>query len=178
MGAALAASIRATLGREQLVRFARRMFVVAAAGIAVLLVAGAVLWTSGWRMFIVHTGSMTPNIPSGDLVIDRPATSVHVGDVITFDKVPGQYTTHRVAAITPNGIRTRGDANPSDDFGYVTKSQVSGRVVAAVPYAGFAAVFFRQPAGIAGVVLIMVAVWLAWSLSVGRESEPVAALRS
>lgn len=159
-------------------RFVRFIPVLAAAGIAVLLLAGAGLWASGWRVFIVHTGSMTPKIASGDLVIDRPATSVHVGEVITFAKVHGQYTTHRVAAVTPNGIRTRGDANPSDDFGYVTKSQVSGRVVASVPYAGFAAVFLRQPEGIAGVVLIMVAVCLAWSLSLGCESEPVAPLRS
>lgn len=138
------------------------------AGIAVLVlgcfIVGAVLMGLGWKAFVVHTGSMTPNIRSGDLVIDRPAGPVHVGEVITFEKAPGQYTTHRVAAITTNGIETRGDANPSDDYGYVTPSEIAGRTTWTVPYAGFAVKFLSDPAGIAGIVLLMCSVWLAGTL--------------
>jgi signal peptidase I len=111
---------------------------------------------------------MAPQIPSGELVIDRPAGPVHVGEVITFAKVPGQYTTHRVAAITPAGIKTRGDANPTDDYGYVSQSQVVGRVHAAIPYAGFVVVFCSHPEGIAGLVLLMCSIWLAWSIFLGK----------
>ena len=147
-----------------------------------LLMAGAVLIVgciafagvlrgSGWRAFVVHTGSMTPNISSGDLVVDRPAGPVHVGQVITFAKGPGQYVTHRVAAITPEGIETRGDANPSNDFGYVTQSQVVGRVYAAVPYAGFVVVFCSHPAGVIGLVLLMCAIGLSWSLFLEKEDN-------
>ena len=123
-----------------------------------------VLAASGWRAYVVHTGSMTPNISSGDLVIDRPAGPVHVGQVITFAKAPGQNVTHRVAAITPEGIETRGDANPSNDFGYVTQSQVVGRVYAAVPYAGFVVVFCSHPAGVIGLLLLMCAIGLSCSV--------------
>lgn len=136
--------------------------------IAAISVAAA-MWASGYRVYVLHTGSMTPNIDSGSIVIDRPAGHLHVGQVITFDKVPGQYTTHRVAAITSNGIETRGDANPSNDFGYVTSAQVAGQVQWAVPYAGFVVEFFTHPAGIIGVMLLMMAVWLAWDLLIVDE---------
>ena len=132
---------------------------------------GGVLRASGWRAFVVHTGSMTPNIASGDLVIDRPAGPVHVQQVITFAKAPGQYVTHRVAAITREGIQTRGDANPTNDFGYVTQSQVVGRVYTAVPYAGFVVVFCSHPAGVAGLALLMCAIGLAWSLFLGKDNS-------
>ena len=147
-----------------------RSLLMAAAVLTIGCIAfGGVLMGSGWRALVVHTGSMTPNIPSGDLVIDRPAGPVHVGEVITFAKVPGQYVTHRVAAITPAGIKTRGDANPSDDFGYVAQSQIVGRVYAAVPYAGFVVVFCSHPAGVAGLVLLMCSIWLAWDLFLGSD---------
>jgi signal peptidase len=142
-----------------------------ALGVAVVgcIALGGIMYGQGWRAFVVHTGSMSPNIPSGDLVIDRPAGPVHVGQVITFAKAPGQYTTHRVAAITSAGIQTKGDANRTDDFGYVSQAQIKGRVVAAVPYAGFVAVFCSHPQGIAGVVLLMLAIWLAASIFQRRE---------
>jgi signal peptidase I len=126
----------------------------------------------GWRAYVVHTGSMTPNIPSGDLVIDRPAGPVHVGEVITFAKTPGQTVTHRVAAITKDGIETKGDANPTRDFGYVTRSQLVGRVYAAIPYGGFLVVFCSHPEGVIGVVLLMCSIWMAWSLFVEAPGGP------
>ncbi len=144
-----------------------------AAGVLVIgcIALGGVLMGSGWKAFVVHTGSMTPNVPSGDLVIDRPAGPVHVGEVITFAKAPGQYVTHRVAAITPQGIQTRGDANPSNDFGYVTHAQVVGRVAAVVPYGGFVVVFCSHPAGIAGLMLLIGAIWLGWSLLLAKDNS-------
>lgn len=135
-----------------------------AVGIIGCIAFGGILMASGWRTYVVHTGSMTPNIPSGDLVIDRPAGPVHVGQVVTFAKSPGFDVTHRVAAITPQGIQTRGDANPSNDFGYVTQAQVVGRVFAVVPYGGFVVAFCSHPTGIIGLVLLMGSIWLAWSL--------------
>jgi len=146
---------------------------LATAALGCIAFAG-VMMGLGWRAYVVHTGSMTPNIPSGDLVIDRPPGPVHVGEVITFAKAPGQYVTHRVASITQDGIRTKGDANPSDDFGFVTQSQVVGRVYAAIPYAGFVAVFCSHPEGVIGVVLLMCSIWLAWSLLIESDSSKAA----
>ena len=47
--------------------------------------AGVWLWHSGYRAYVVHTGSMSPNYKPGSLVIDGPAKgNYHPGEVITF----------------------------------------------------------------------------------------------
>ncbi len=39
---------------------------------------GAWLWHSGYRAYVVHTGSMTPTYKPGSLVIDGPAKGTRV----------------------------------------------------------------------------------------------------
>jgi signal peptidase I len=150
------------------------MLITLGVAIVCCITLGGVLYGQGWRAYVVHTGSMTPHIPSGDLVIDKPGGPVHVGEVITFAKVPGVNVTHRVAAITPEGIQTKGDANPTKDFGYVNQSQVTGRVDAVIPDAGFLVEFFSHPDGVAGVVLLMCSIWMAWGLFLGDEDAQAA----
>jgi signal peptidase I len=153
----------------------KRLFRSLLAVLGVLVIAcialGGIAYGQGWRAYVIHTGSMTPNIDSGSLVIDKPAGPVHVGEVITFAKAPGVNTTHRVAAITSSGIKTRGDANPSDDFGYVTKSQVKGRVTAAIAYAGFVVEFCSHWQGVLGLVLLMTSVYFAWTIFLNNDNR-------
>ncbi len=90
--------------------------------LVVVIAVGAYGWSQGARFYSVESGSMSPILGSGDLVIDLPVTSAtvfHVGDVVTFHPTPGYTTTHRIVAITKDGITTRGDANPTDDVGYI-----------------------------------------------------------
>jgi len=65
----------------------------------------------------IKTGSMSPTMPAGSIVLDLPVSSVHVGDVITVrDPIDGSKVTHRVAAVQSDGtIVTKGDANPTVD---------------------------------------------------------------
>jgi len=93
----------------------------------------------------VLTGSMTPTIRPGDLVIVRPtpAEALYLGDIVTFQPVSGVATliTHRViqidrdAAGQVTGIQTQGDANNSPDKPLVP-GQVMGRVWYTVPKIG------------------------------------------
>jgi SynChlorMet cassette protein ScmC len=95
-------------------------------------------------VFVVYTGpSMNPTLAQPDVLEVVPYTgsgSVSApgsrqpcaGDVIYF--VPagtGRGIVHRVMAMTPQGIRTRGDNNPGDDPDLVQLPDVVGRVVAA-----------------------------------------------
>lgn len=108
---------------------------------AIVLTVGAgagVLWASGWRVFEIRTGSMSPTMPAGDAVLDRPTHTVRRGDVVTFRGGPDGYTTHRVAAVTAAGIETKGDANRSADWGYRSNRDIAGRVVLHIPYGGYA----------------------------------------
>jgi signal peptidase len=92
----------------------------------------------------VLTGSMTPTIPVGSVVVVRPVDpgTLHVGDVITYQKEPGkpEYITHRITAIhtgtTPVTLTTKGDANRGEDITPVPVTAVRGKVLFHVPYLG------------------------------------------
>lgn len=142
-----------------------RLFIGVVAGLVVGVGAGGViLWHQGYRVYAVQTGSMRPNYPPGDAVIVRPASVVHVGDVITFQPQPGLTVTHRVHAITSDGIVTKGDANRTPDLWHLKPNQLVGRAVVHIPMGGFVLFFFRQPTGSAGVVLFLLGVVCAWHL--------------
>src|SRR3954452_22820276 len=74
---------------------------------------GAVLWGQGYRVYVIHTGSMSPAFRPGDVVVDRPAHHYRPGEVITFRhsaRAPDMVT-HRITDVTAAGlIHTKGDA--------------------------------------------------------------------
>lgn len=98
----------------------------------------------GGAALTVLTGSMTPEIPVGSVVLVRPVdpAMLQVGDVITYQAKPGVevYVTHRIREIhtgtSPATLTTKGDANPGDDQDPVPVTAVRGEVVLTVPYLG------------------------------------------
>ena len=117
------------------------------AGAVVTLVVGyAALLVAGFRPVAVYSGSMRPTLGVGSLAVDRvvPASSVRVGDVITFNDpyIKGRLVTHRVAQIvqTKHGLayRTKGDANAARDPWAIKLNDKVGRVAFHVPLAGYA----------------------------------------
>lgn len=98
---------------------------------------------TGWRALSVQTGSMVPAIRPGALVIDHSAAvnDLNVGDVITYRtlKDPNMTITHRIVDFQYRGVLrdvvVKGDANPRPDPP-VLASQIVGRVVVSIPYAG------------------------------------------
>jgi signal peptidase len=116
------------------------------AGAVVAFVAGyAALLAAGYKPVAVYSGSMRPTLGVGSLAVDRvvPASSVHVGDVITFNDpyTKGRLVTHRVAKIIPTkhglAYRTKGDANPARDPWAIRLNDKVGRVAFDVPVAGY-----------------------------------------
>lgn len=107
----------------------------------------------GLQSKIVQSGSMEPHIPTGSLVVIKPAQSYAVGDVITFNKQGPVPTTHRIAGIEGSGedtrFVTRGDANEEADPGVVPQARVLGKVVLSLPYVGYILHAARQPMGFA-----------------------------
>ena len=153
----------------------KRIFAFAATAIFVAVI-GVVAngWFNGVRFYAVDSGSMSPTFDAGALVIDlpvTPATTYQVGDVVTFHPTPGYTATHRVVAIEKDGIATKGDANPSNDIGFIQPSMIAGRVAFSVPYGGYVAVFFQQPAGVAALLLMIIGLVVVWELT---QSEPAA----
>ncbi len=149
-----------------------RLIRMVAMGLVATFVTGAVTasvvaWHRGYRVYVVHTGSMTPTLRPGDAVLDGPApASVTVGEVITFGvrSAPDSVVTHRVNAIDSDGIKTKGDANPAADLWTVNLSDVVGTKMATLPYAGYVLVYLQHPKGIASVVTTALALILLWQL--------------
>src|SRR3954454_24709818 len=112
----------------------------------------------------VLTGSMTPTIPVGSVVVVRPVDpgTLRVGDVVTYQKEPGraEYITHRITTIhtgtRPVTLTTKGDANRGPDVDLVPVTAVRGKVLFHVPYLGS----LRNAVSTGGVGLLLLVVLL------------------
>lgn len=109
----------------------------------------------GYRTAAMLSGSMEPEIATGDLVVTvpRPAADVQVGDVITF-RIPVEdhrVETHRVTEVVERrdgsvAVRTKGDANPAEDPWLATiEGDTVHEVVGVVPMAGTVIRAARSP---------------------------------
>ena len=125
----------------------------------------------GHPIFSVASGSMTPAIHAGDLILDNPVTpnqaaDLHVRQIISFrvssSGASSLIITHRIVAVLPGSARapvlyrTKGDANNAPDLGTVAPSQVMGVYAARVPFAAYVLSTLHQP--LTFVVLIMIPV--------------------
>jgi len=119
----------------------------------------------GWQALSVPTGSMKPSIPPGSLVLVHrvPASSIKVGDVITYDNPlhqtkQKQTITHRVIKtymVGPrvHGFYTKGDANKVPDIP-ITSGSVEGKVVVHLPHLGSFVTWSRTPWGLLPLIWI------------------------
>jgi signal peptidase len=122
-----------------------------------------------YRVYVIHTGSMSPAIPSRSAVLVREGR-YHVGQAITFH-VNGTTVTHRLVAFNADGtVDTKGDANETRDPWHVRRSSIVGGVVLAPHFAGFALVYMRSPLGAASLALAFLAVWQ--TLGLARVLQP------
>jgi signal peptidase len=136
---------------------------VIAGGAATALTA----WHAGYRIYVVHTGSMEPTLKPGDAVLDRPApSSVRPGEIVTFSvhSGPDSVVTHRVASYDGTIVKTKGDANRSVDPWSLHLSQIVGSTVTRLPLAGYALVYLRHPQGAASVASVVIGLILLWQL--------------
>lgn len=118
---------------------------VVALVVGVLALAVVVPRLAGATPYTILTGSMSPGMPPGTLVVVRPVDpgDISTGTVITYQVRSGDpdVVTHRVVSqgMRPDGstvFRTRGDANDVIDPGWVRPVQVKGERWYAVPHLG------------------------------------------
>lgn len=73
----------------------------------------------GWRSVVLTSGSMSPSIRAGDVVVASPSDgqALSPGSVVVLSDPAGSgLITHRIAALNPDGsYSTRGDANAQPD---------------------------------------------------------------
>ena len=139
---------------------------------ALLIVAAAATvagigWHQGYRLYILHTGSMSPTLRPGDAVLDAPAAgAVHPGEVVTFryPSGPDSVVTHRVVSYADGIVQTKGDANRTVDPWTLHLSQIVGRAAAFLPRAGYLLVYLKQPQGLASIATVALGAALLWQM--------------
>jgi signal peptidase len=98
----------------------------------------------GMRSFTVRSGSMSPTIETGDMVVARRIDpgSAKPGDIVTFNNPQGgALTTHRVRTVMRTGDQyrfiTRGDANNTSEDWSVDADGEIGQIAYRVPKLGY-----------------------------------------
>lgn len=132
--------------------------------LAILLVGVRVV---GLKPFVVLSGSMEPDYPTGSLIYvkDVDPFELEPGDVITFMLNETTVATHRMVGVVPDDedpsvirFRTKGDANDFEDGTLVHYKNVIGSPVFVIPLLGYVSNYISQPPGlyIAGIGLLLV----------------------
>jgi signal peptidase I len=125
-------------------------------------------WTFlDWSPTLVTSGSMQPLVAPGDVVMVRPveADQLTPNTVVLYDRPDTGRVLHRIVEQLPDGtFITRGDANTSDDSGFLHADEVEGAAVIAVPWIGRPSLWLAQgrlPLLAATGVALVVAIGLA-----------------
>ncbi len=118
-----------------------------------ILVFTLVYFYSGYFRFYtiaVATGSMSPNINKGDVVIvDKKYSfnNLEVGDIIAYRK-EGVIIIHRIAKKVSFGdsylLYTKGDANNNMDDFVIKEDMIVGNVKQRIRYIGYPTVWFNE----------------------------------
>lgn len=130
----------------------------------------------GWRIDGLRSGSMAPQLNTGDMVITRPVVPeiVEVGDIIIFRSVDKRdnMISHRVIAIehnSPLSFKTKGDANENADPFVVPAENLVGELAFHAPLLGYAVLFLQTTSGLMASLVIPGVIILAVCLKSLRE---------
>lgn len=125
----------------------------------------------GYTIFRISTGSMEPELMTGDVILDKVVddeTEIAVGDVITFEggsQFDGKLVTHKVikAPYTDeNGntmLQTHGIANELDDTP-ISIDQVRAKMICKIPYIDTLYNLFLSPCGLLIMILLIILVFI------------------
>lgn len=170
-------------------RVASWLFIIAMACPILALGAAVLPRALGYSPIVVTGGSMGSALPVGSLVLARaiPSERVRVGEVILVREETEQGLAtpkiHRVVWVGRDGdrilVRTKGDANPTEDPNvYVLPDRVL-TPVRAVRFLGYAVAFVKTPLGwllllaLPAVYLCMVALRSIWATDAPHGREQV-----
>lgn len=120
--------------------------------IAVAMISVLAIWGStgmlGFRPSIISSGSMTPTLQVGDVIITVEASpnDIKIGDIIQYSG-ENEIIAHRVVDIQQEGgtqyFITKGDDNNAPDPEPVSPSQVIGKLVFTIPKLGWVSIAIK-----------------------------------
>lgn len=117
----------------------------------------------GIRSYVVESGSMRPTLPVGSIVFTEPKSDYQIGQIITF-KRGNISVTHRIVGKKDGKFQTKGDANKEVDPQLVNKSDVIGKDIYILPYAGFITNFIKTVPGFLIVIVLPNVVFIGFEI--------------
>lgn len=117
-------------------------------GVLSVLILGFSTGLFGYQPTLIGSGSMTPALQVGDIVVVRrlPIETIQVGDIVRF-REGRDSVVHRVVAIQHERgqtvLITRGDDNDSNDPPVIEQAY-EGKVVFTLPVIGWVGIFVRE----------------------------------
>ena len=88
----------------------------------------------GYSVFQVVTGSMSPTLEIGDVIVVKITKDIEIDDIIVF-KDEDSFITHRLISKDGEQLITRGDANNSKDKP-IKEESIIGKVKFTIPKLG------------------------------------------
>ena len=123
----------------------------------ILIMFVIVLLTSGifkYYFLSIGSGSMTPNINKGDVVIvekynENEIENIEKGDILVYKK-ENQVVVHRVVEVNQDDeitFRTKGDNNDDEDAWIINEKDVIGIAKFRIPLVGYPTVWLNEALG-------------------------------
>lgn len=109
----------------------------------------------GYSRVAIISGSMSPAIEVGDLIIIKDADSYQINDIVTF-RSGSSLVTHRIIALDGGKAITKGDFNNVADKAPIEISDIVGKFIARIPHAGDAVLFLRSPLGVLVIIVFAI----------------------
>ena len=130
-------------------------------------------------LVVVTSESMVPTLEVNDLLVlqGRAPEDIAVNDIIVFHAswYAEAPIVHRVVSIEEvNGTYryyTRGDNNPSQDFGYRTYEDIVGVLVWRIPQVGGISIFLRTWQGMLFMAAVFIAILVVPEFACKSEDE-------
>ena len=119
------------------------------------LVGNALPMPFGYGAAVVLSGSMEPNLSKDDLIIVKKADAYKPSDIVIFQD-GRSLVVHRIIDMDGETVTTKGDANNTADKP-IERSQIKGKVLFSIPFAGKIVNFMKTPVGVICIIIAVVA---------------------
>ena len=109
----------------------------------------------GYGAAVVLSGSMEPELSAGDLIIVKETENYKQNDIVVFQD-ENSLVVHRIIEVDGETITTKGDANKAADEP-ISITDVKGKVLFWIPFAGNAVGFLKTPFGTICIIAVAIA---------------------
>ena len=150
------------LNKKTIIRFALLTLAAIVVGVnlytinAAKLTGNQVPMPFGIGSSVVLSGSMEPELYTGDLIFIKESETYEVNDVVVFQE-GNMAVVHRIISIDGDTVVTKGDANNTND-NPILIGQIKGEVVGRIPLIGYLIYIIKKP--ITTIVIIIGMVYL------------------